>query len=246
MERTAEYLTVPSCDGPDIVPNLRATWRKAAEWSGYDILARLPASLWFLFLTLREILSFNALLSATSSVNATAAMTLAARFSVVLFLATVTLFFMIRTRPIARSAGLARRVVALAGTFLPTATFFFPHVPMPLLQSTMSLGFILLGNAFAIYSVLHLGRSLSIMADARRLVMSGPYRLVRHPLYAAEEIVVMGVFLQFFSLGAFFLLAAHFMFQLWRMHNEEEILDANFPEYRRYAIRHPRLIPGIY
>jgi protein-S-isoprenylcysteine O-methyltransferase Ste14 len=36
-----------------------------------------------------------------------------------------------------------------------------------------------------IYALMHLRSSLSIIPEVRRLVIGGPYRLVRHPLYAA-------------------------------------------------------------
>jgi Isoprenylcysteine carboxyl methyltransferase (ICMT) family len=32
------------------------------------------------------------------------------------------------------------------------------------------------------------------MAETRQLVTSGPYRFVRHPLYAAEEIAMLDLF----------------------------------------------------
>jgi len=38
----------------------------------------------------------------------------------------------------------------------------------------------------AVYGLLYLSRSLSIIPEVRRLVTGGPYRVVRHPLYAAE------------------------------------------------------------
>jgi protein-S-isoprenylcysteine O-methyltransferase Ste14 len=94
--------------------------------------------------------------------------------------------------------------------------------------------------------VLSLGRSLSIMPEARRLVMSGPYRFVRHPLYAAEEIAILGVWLQFMSWPATAILAGHFIIQLWRLGFEEAVLRESFAEYDAYARQTARLIPGIY
>ena len=95
-------------------------------------------------------------------------------------------------------------------------------------------------------ALLRLGRSFSVMAEARYLVTSGPYRFVRHPLYLAEELAVVGVFIQFASVWTALLLALQISFQLRRMHNEEAVLAATFPEYTAYQARTSRLIPGIY
>ena len=51
------------------------------------------------------------------------------------------------------------------------------------------------GNALAVLVLVQLGRSFSVMAEARRLVTSGVYRWVRHPLYLAEELAVIGIVL---------------------------------------------------
>jgi protein-S-isoprenylcysteine O-methyltransferase Ste14 len=85
-----------------------------------------------------------------------------------------------------------------------------------------------------------------MMAEARRLVTSGPYRLVRHPLYLAEELAVVGIFVQSLSLWTALILAVQIAFQLRRMHNEEAILAESFPEYAAYRQRTARLLPGIY
>jgi protein-S-isoprenylcysteine O-methyltransferase Ste14 len=85
-----------------------------------------------------------------------------------------------------------------------------------------------------------------MMAEARRLVTSGPYRLVRHPLYLAEELAVVGIFMQSLSLWTALILAVQIAFQLRRMHNEEAILAESFPEYAAYRQRTARLLPGIY
>ena len=84
------------------------------------------------------------------------------------------------------------------------------------------------------------------MAEARHLVTEGPYAVIRHPLYLAEEIAVLGVFLQFMSFWAGILFVAHLGFQIQRMRNEEQILRQAFPEYEAYMKRTARVIPGIY
>jgi protein-S-isoprenylcysteine O-methyltransferase Ste14 len=84
------------------------------------------------------------------------------------------------------------------------------------------------------------------MAETRQLVTTGPYRFVRHPLYLAEEIAIVGVFIQFASVWTALLLAVQIGFQLRRMHNEELVLAAGFSEYDAYRRNTARLIPGIY
>jgi protein-S-isoprenylcysteine O-methyltransferase Ste14 len=49
--------------------------------------------------------------------------------------------------------------------------------------------------------IFHLGRSFSVVPQARGLVRGGPYSFVRHPLYLAEEIALLGILLQFYSLA---------------------------------------------
>jgi protein-S-isoprenylcysteine O-methyltransferase Ste14 len=44
--------------------------------------------------------------------------------------------------------------------------------------------------------VLSLGRSISILPQARQLVTSGPYAFVRHPLYLGEMTAMLGIAMQ--------------------------------------------------
>ena len=84
------------------------------------------------------------------------------------------------------------------------------------------------------------------MPEARRLVTSGLYGVMRHPLYLAEELATLGILLQFLSVWALLLCAAHIAFQLRRMHNEEMLLAQAFTEYEAYRTRTARLLPGVY
>ncbi len=93
---------------------------------------------------------------------------------------------------------------------------------------------------------MQLGRSLSIMPEARTLVTEGLYARIHHPLYLGEAIVTIGVLLLYRIPAAFALVAIQICLQLWRMREEVKVLAAAFPEYAEYRQRAARLIPGIY
>jgi protein-S-isoprenylcysteine O-methyltransferase Ste14 len=84
------------------------------------------------------------------------------------------------------------------------------------------------------------------MAEARRLITSGVYRVIRHPLYLAEEVATIGGVIQYFSIWTAMLLLVQIVCQLRRMTNEETILTAVFPEYINYRRTTARIIPGLY
>jgi len=96
------------------------------------------------------------------------------------------------------------------------------------------------------YALSYLGRSVSLIAEARKLVTGGPYSIVRHPLYLGEEIAILGVVLQYFSVWALLILVLQLLCQLYRMSYEEQVLGAAFPDYGDYKTRTFRLVPGIY
>jgi protein-S-isoprenylcysteine O-methyltransferase Ste14 len=93
----------------------------------------------------------------------------------------------------------------------------------------------LLASATLVISVLYLGRSFSIVPQARELVTSGRYAIVRHPLYLAEELAIVGIFLQYASPFLLPLLLLHLFLQIQRIRYEERVLERVFPEYTTYA-----------
>jgi len=151
-----------------------------------------------------------------------------------------------RARPTGKARGLEPRVSALIGTFLVTSVVLFPHRQLSFAAGVISTILLLAGNAMAVYVVTHLGRSFSIMPEARGLVTSGLYRHIRHPLYLAEMIASIGMVIQFLSIWTALILAVQIAFQLRRMRNEEVVLMETFPEYASYKNKTARIIPGIY
>ena len=168
------------------------------------------------------------------------------RVSAIAFLVLLAASVVLRARPAGKARGLEPRVSALAGTFIVYAFALFPRRELPLAGEIVATCLTLIGSAASVFVLSQLGRSFSIMAEARRLVTTGVYRFVRHPLYLAEELATIGIFMQFASLWTALLLAAQIAFQLRRMHNEEAVLGETFPEYAAYREKTARLLPGIY
>jgi len=168
------------------------------------------------------------------------------RLSTIAFLLLLAAAVVLRTRPSNKAKGLEPRISALIGTFITYGIALFPRRELSLSLELASTVLILIGSVGAVVTLSQLGRSFSVMAEARQLVTSGPYRFVRHPLYLTEEIAVIGLFVQFASVWTVLLLAIHIAFQLRRIHNEETVLTENFPEYAAYTRITARLVPGIY
>jgi len=215
----------------------------------YDRLMRLPIVLYngyFLVRELGDLAGWIAAQPVPFAFTPVTATVLASRVALILFLALLIGFHLARRRPVAKAHGALPRLVALLGATLTVAMILLDRPPGSVALNVASAALILIGNYISIVAVMSLGRSLSIMPEARKLVVTGPYRFVRHPLYAAEEIAILGVWLQFMSWPATAILVGHFVIQLWRLGFEEQVLRDSFPDYEAYARTTARLVPGIY
>jgi len=162
------------------------------------------------------------------------------------FIALLLVLVFLRRPAKAKAKGLMPRLSAFFGTYLGLAIALLPPQPIGFALSLLSLMLLLGGLGFAVYALFHLGRSFSVMAEARRLVIDGPYAKVRHPLYLGEAVAMLGLTLQYLSPFALLLLTVQLAFQLIRMKNEELVLAKLFPEYGDYRTRTARLVPGLY
>jgi protein-S-isoprenylcysteine O-methyltransferase Ste14 len=170
----------------------------------------------------------------------------AMRLSVIFYLLMVGGAVLARTQAIGKADGAEPRITAIIGTFLVTVVVLFPRRELTPTESFISTFLIFVGSAFAASVLVRLGDSFSIMPEARRLVTSGPYRFIRHPLYLAEEIAVVGSLIQYLSAWTAGLVVIQLAFQLRRIRNEERFLTGTFPEYTRYKNITSRLVPKIY
>lgn len=213
----------------------------------YDLAMRLPIAFYAALLATMQVMSLRSYLAAEHAdlspleFGASAA----SRLALIAFLATMCLISLGRARPVGKSRGWEPRLSALLGSFLSLALVLFPRHELSAVGALASTALILGGTVLALFVILRLGRSFSIMAEARQLVTSGAYGLVRHPLYLAEEIAILGTLLQFLSPWTVPVVCIQWAFQLRRMRHEEAVLAESFPDYEAYRRRTPRIVPRI-
>ena len=157
--------------------------------------------------------------------------------------------YLVRPRPRARDGRVVARAAGLVGTtmLLVVGAFSSPVLfTPPLLVRAATVPLTLGAFVLGVYGLLYLRRNLSIIPEARRLVTGGPYRLIRHPLYAAEILAASALVIARPGLWATLALAPFIAVQMLRATFEEGLLARAFPEYKAYAARTRRLIPLLW
>lgn len=88
----------------------------------------------------------------------------------------------------------------------------------------------------------------SVLPDPRqpRLIESGPYRWIRHPMYAAAEIVLWSGVLRHLSVATVAAGLCALAVVIVRVRDEEARLRAGVPGYAEYARRTRRIVPFVF
>jgi protein-S-isoprenylcysteine O-methyltransferase Ste14 len=223
-------------------------WREFETTKFYDVLAAAPLILLFgaSGTHLATGLWANLMQADLLSPDTMFALSLVRQMVALALIILLMTFLILRNPAKAKAKGLMPRFAAFAGTYLGIVVVWLPPQPLGVALSLASLFLMLGGAAFSAYSISHLGRSFSIMAEGRQLITDGPYSRIRHPLYLGEALSFLGLTLQYVSPLAVAIFAVQIGFQLVRMKNEEAVLAGLFPEYESYKRRTARLVPGLY
>jgi protein-S-isoprenylcysteine O-methyltransferase Ste14 len=214
----------------------------------YDLLAALPLIVWYLFGLRRQmpltLIRLQELVSGTISTLAFLQLIALAGSMFLIFV--LILLLITRKAPEFKTCGLLPRAVAIGGAFLGNGFLYLRAVPLSLPAQALADFLIIGGAAGSLVAVSGLRGAFSMMPEARRLVTSGPYAIVRHPLYLAEMIGITGLVLQFEQPQAAILGIAVAALQYWRTVFEERVLTAAYPEYVAYRTRTWRFIPYLF
>ncbi len=125
----------------------------------------------------------------------------------------------------------------------PAMSFGTPKWP-----TLEALGVILqvIGLSLMLIGWLYLGRRFGLLPANRGLVVRGPFRIIRHPVYGAWLLAAIGTSIAAPSVRNFALVALTIPFMIWRIALEEELLERD-PQYVAYRQRvRWRLAPGMF
>ena len=85
------------------------------------------------------------------------------------------------------------------------------------------------------------------VASDQKVIESGPYALVRHPMYASALLYLLGTPLGLGSYWGLLPAVAMLPFLIWRLFDEEKLLARELEGYKRYQQRvRYRLVPGVW
>jgi len=122
----------------------------------------------------------------------------------------------------------------VVGTVLAVVIWTYPPASWTGVQT---LGAALLVLGFILWTVarFQLGRSLTVTAQAKRLVTHGLYSKIRNPIYVFGSMVAAGLMLLLGRPIWLLLFLIVIPMQIWRAKKESSVLEAAFgDEYRKY------------
>jgi protein-S-isoprenylcysteine O-methyltransferase Ste14 len=85
------------------------------------------------------------------------------------------------------------------------------------------------------------------VAEDQKVIATGPYAIIRHPMYASGSLYLLGTPLALGSYWGLVVLGAMMPFLLWRLFDEERFLAKSLPGYGEYQKRvRYRLVPFVW
>ena len=120
---------------------------------------------------------------------------------------------------------------------------------MPVVASLIGDLLVMLGLYlnFIVFKANSFGASTIQAAEAQKVISTGPYALIRHPMYGGVLIMVAGVPLALGSWWGLLILALVLPGLVWRILDEEQTLKRDLPGYLEYMqkVRY-RLVPYLW
>ncbi len=106
------------------------------------------------------------------------------------------------------------------------------------------------GIALGVWSLATLGlrhlRATPEPAAGARLIVRGPYRWIRHPMYSATLLVAAGWLIGHVSWSRGVMVLGLLVVLLVKLRYEERLLARHFSDYPAYAARTKRLVPWVW
>ncbi len=162
------------------------------------------------------------------------------------FYALIIWGYLRRGPAVATTSSVTASAIAVMATFTPFAFPLLAGVAPGTARQLAADTLLVAGTTWSVWSLRFLGRNLSVIAQARGVTDRGPYRLVRHPLYAGELVSALGLAIAAGSVSAVALWLALIGMQVYRARREEQVLLEALPGYGEYRARTAALLPGLF
>ena len=155
----------------------------------------------------------------------------------------------VEQRPIQRLIVLCAGLPAIAAFIVPGLDHRFGWSSVPLGLSLVGDLFILLsmGMVYRVFRENSFGSAIVEIRRDQHVISTGPYAIVRNPMYSSAAVYFVGMSL---ALGSYWGLIPSILTILalvWRLSDEEEFLAQNLPGYTEYCAKvRWHLIPGVF
>ena len=156
----------------------------------------------------------------------------------------VVVFTLIRRPTTNLSMNLGDWLLATTATY--AGLLIIPGVMLVPALAPIGVTLAVAGNLVQAWAKLVLRRSFGVAPANRGIKITGPYKIVRHPMYAGYALVHMGVMILMFSPINMVIYAFGWWAEILRILAEERLLSQD-PEYADYMTKvRWRLIPGLF
>ncbi len=143
-------------------------------------------------------------------------------------------------------------VASLTASFLLLGASVLPAGPLVWNPSTgvteVGLAITVFGAALALAAFLSLRANFSIVPEARSLVVTGPYRWIRHPMYFAELLMIAGFAVSGLRFTGLLVALSVLGLQIYRIRVEERLLSTTFRRAHQEFVSRTRyrLLPLVW
>jgi protein-S-isoprenylcysteine O-methyltransferase Ste14 len=153
------------------------------------------------------------------------------------------------TSPAQKIIMLLTLVGVVAMLVFPALDHRFGWSPTPAIVSVIGNLLIVLsfGMFYVVFKENSFGGSTIEVVDGQKVITTGPYALVRHPMYSGVLVMLTGVPLALGSWLGLLVVALTLPALIWRILDEEKLLKKDLPGYKEYLekVRY-RLVPYLW
>lgn len=162
-----------------------------------------------------------------------------------LYMSIICFILILPKTQFSRFTTLTPNCTATVGGFGVYLINFLPTGSTSEFQLALGICLLLIGVLFVLWALAYLGRAFSVTPHASKLVMKGPYSIVRHPMYVGNIVSLVGLALIFNSLSTYLFCAVFTALQVFRAHFEEDLMQRSISGYDEYKSKVGRFFPKI-